>query len=189
MQTTNLKNFVERQNNAQKLIELVQEYYKEKGELTKEDLEYISSVDCGLIDKLSDLLNHYEVQIMYGPDVNCDILECYTFFSYNEAYREYDFYAKAGECVQLLSVTSNSIPDGKVQLDNFKEMQEFWNKISIHDLRRLYKAIQSRYDDLDNLARRLQDDYNDEDKPFEQNEQGRLDLCAILDLFDEITNQ
>ena len=43
------------------------------------------------------------------------------------------------------------------------------------------------YSDLDDLAKRLQDNYND-DKKFIQKEQDRLALTMLLDTFDEIEN-
>ena len=53
-------------------------------------------------------------------------------------------------------------------------------------LKKLYDTIKAYYDDLDDLASRLQDNYND-DVPFEQYEEDRLSICGILDIFDEIT--
>lgn len=49
----------------------------------------------------------------------------------------------------------------------------------------LYYAFADYYDDLDNLTRRLQDDYNN-GKEFEQQEEDRLGLCYLLDLFDNM---
>jgi len=54
--------------------------------------------------------------------------------------------------------------------------------------KKLYKAVESYYNDLDNLAKRLQDDYAG-DKEFEQTEEDRLALCGILDAFDEIKGE
>lgn len=51
--------------------------------------------------------------------------------------------------------------------------------------KKLYDEIEERYDSLENLTLRLQEDYAGI-APFEQDEQDRLDLCYILDLFDEI---
>ena len=48
-----------------------------------------------------------------------------------------------------------------------------------------YYAFADYYDDLDDLARRLQDDYGN-GKEFEQQEQDRLGLCYLLDLFDDM---
>lgn len=50
-------------------------------------------------------------------------------------------------------------------------------------MERLYKEIERRYDDITDLYNRLRNEYND-DVPFEQSEQDRLSLCAILDVFD-----
>ena len=49
----------------------------------------------------------------------------------------------------------------------------------------LYYAFADYYDDLDYLTRRLQDDYNNGEE-FEQQEQDRLGLCYLLDLFDSM---
>ena len=51
----------------------------------------------------------------------------------------------------------------------------------------LYNEIKERYSSLNNLTKRLQEDYEGT-IPFEQDEQDRLDLCYILDLFDTIKN-
>ena len=53
-------------------------------------------------------------------------------------------------------------------------------------LKTLYDTIKAYYGDLDDLAKRLQDNYNN-DVPFEQYEEDRLVICGILDIFDEIT--
>lgn len=55
-------------------------------------------------------------------------------------------------------------------------------------LQRLYDEIEERYDSLENLTSRLQEDYCGK-KEFVQDEQDRLDLCYILDLFDEIKKE
>ena len=55
-------------------------------------------------------------------------------------------------------------------------------------MRRLYKAINDYYNVLDDLARRLQDNYNN-GKEFEQVEEDRLAICGILDLFEEIETE
>lgn len=54
--------------------------------------------------------------------------------------------------------------------------------------KKLYKAVESYYEDLDYLAKRLQLDYAG-DKEFEQTEEDRLALCGILDAFDEIKGE
>lgn len=54
--------------------------------------------------------------------------------------------------------------------------------------KKLYDEIKQRYDSLNCLTLRLQEDYN-EGIPFVQDEQDRLDLCAILDLFDKIEKE
>ena len=51
--------------------------------------------------------------------------------------------------------------------------------------KKLYNEIKKRYPSLENLTLRLQEDYNGI-IPFKQDEQDRLDLCYILDLFDTI---
>lgn len=58
-------------------------------------------------------------------------------------------------------------------------------KVEIVKLEEFYKIVQFYYEDLDSLAKRLQDDYNGE-KPFEQEEQDRLGICYILDHIDEM---
>lgn len=52
----------------------------------------------------------------------------------------------------------------------------------------LYNTIKNYYDILDNLTKKLQDNYND-NKEFEQNEEDRLALCSILESFDNIKSQ
>lgn len=58
-------------------------------------------------------------------------------------------------------------------------------KSKIAKLEEFYKIVQSYYEDLDSLAKRLQDDYNGE-KSFEQEESDRLGICYILDHIDEM---
>lgn len=58
-------------------------------------------------------------------------------------------------------------------LEKATKMQEF------------YYAFAAYYDDLDDLAKRLQDDYNDGEE-FEQHEEDRLGLCYLLDLFENM---
>lgn len=58
-------------------------------------------------------------------------------------------------------------------LEKAEKMQEF------------YYAFGAYYDDLDDLAKRLQDDYNDGEE-FEQHEEDRLGLCFLLDMFDDM---
>ena len=50
---------------------------------------------------------------------------------------------------------------------------------------KLFKVVTDYYDNLDSLAKRLQDDYSG-DKPFVQQEEDRLGLCFILDFFDDL---
>lgn len=58
-------------------------------------------------------------------------------------------------------------------LEKAEKMQEF------------YYAFAAYYDDLDDLAKRLQDDYNDGEE-FMQQEEDRLGLCFLLDMFDNM---
>ncbi len=55
-------------------------------------------------------------------------------------------------------------------------------------LKKLYKAVESYYYDLDSLTKRLQLDYAG-DKEFEQMEEDRLALIGILDTFDELKEE
>lgn len=55
----------------------------------------------------------------------------------------------------------------------------------IEKILELYNTIELYYNDLDSLAKRLQDNWN-EDIEFCQEEQDRLALCMILDLADNI---
>lgn len=50
-------------------------------------------------------------------------------------------------------------------------------------MERLYKEMERRYDDIADLYNRLRNEYND-NVPFEQSEEDRIALCAILDIFD-----
>lgn len=50
------------------------------------------------------------------------------------------------------------------------------------------KIFELYYNDIDNLCKRLQDDYNDEIS-FVADEQDRLALCGVLDAFDEINKE
>lgn len=52
----------------------------------------------------------------------------------------------------------------------------------------LFNVVKSYYKVLDDLAMRLQEDYNG-DKPFVQKEEDRLALCFILDFFDDLENE
>lgn len=54
--------------------------------------------------------------------------------------------------------------------------------------KKLFNAIKDYYNILDDLARRLQDNYNN-GKPFEQQEEDRLAICGILDLFEEVETE
>lgn len=49
----------------------------------------------------------------------------------------------------------------------------------------LYHFINSYYAELDDLAKRLQDDYGVGER-FEQKEEDRLAICGLLDIFDEV---
>ncbi len=53
---------------------------------------------------------------------------------------------------------------------------------------RLYDMVKLYYHDLDDLTKRLQDDYAG-DKPFAQMEEDRLGLCAVLDHYDELKRE
>lgn len=53
--------------------------------------------------------------------------------------------------------------------------------------KKFYEAFKAYYGDVDNLCRRLQDDYNDVHK-FEQDDQDRLALSMLCDLCDAIEN-
>ena len=53
---------------------------------------------------------------------------------------------------------------------------------------RLYDMVKLYYRDLDDLTKRLQDDYAG-DKPFVQMEEDRLGLCAVLDHYDELKRE
>lgn len=53
---------------------------------------------------------------------------------------------------------------------------------------KLYNVIKQNYNVLDNLTKRLQDDYNN-NKAFEQKEEDRLALCNILEIFDNIEKE
>ena len=53
---------------------------------------------------------------------------------------------------------------------------------------RLYDMVKLYYHDLDDLTKRLQDDYAG-DKPFAQMEEDRLGLCAVLDHYDELKHE
>ena len=53
---------------------------------------------------------------------------------------------------------------------------------------RLYDMVKLYYRDLDDLTKRLQDDYAG-DKPFAQMEEDRLGLCAVLDHYDELKRE
>lgn len=52
-------------------------------------------------------------------------------------------------------------------------------------MKNLYNNIKIYYNDLDNLTKRLQDNWND-NVEFEQDEQDRLALCMVLDCFDQV---
>lgn len=47
---------------------------------------------------------------------------------------------------------------------------------------KLYNEVKRRYDNLNNMCKRLQNEENGID--FESEEQDKIDLCAILDTFD-----
>ena len=53
---------------------------------------------------------------------------------------------------------------------------------------RLYDMVKLYYRDLDDLTKRLQDDYAG-DKPFVHMEEDRLGLCAVLDRYDELKRE
>ena len=53
---------------------------------------------------------------------------------------------------------------------------------------RLYDMVKLYYRDLDDLTKRLQDDYAG-DKPFVHMEEDRLGLCAVLDHYDELKRE
>lgn len=67
------------------------------------------------------------------------------------------------------------------------EMLEYTNEIleKAEKMQEFYYAFAAYYEDLDNLARKLQDDYNG-DKEFMQQEEDRLGLCFLLDMFDDM---
>ena len=53
---------------------------------------------------------------------------------------------------------------------------------------RLYDMVKLYYRDLDDLTKRLQDDYAG-DKPFVHMEEDRLGLCAVLDRYDKLKRE
>ena len=53
---------------------------------------------------------------------------------------------------------------------------------------RLYDMVKLYYRDLDDLTKRLQDDYAG-DKPFVHMEEDRLGLCAVLNRYDELKRE
>ena len=53
---------------------------------------------------------------------------------------------------------------------------------------KLFRIMKTYYEDLDYLCGRLQKDYNGEEQ-FEQDEQDRLALYAILEMFDKIDSE
>lgn len=67
------------------------------------------------------------------------------------------------------------------------EMLEYTNGVieKAAKMQEFYYAFADYYDDLDDLARRLQDDYNG-GKEFMQQEEDRLGLCFLLDMFDDM---
>jgi len=67
------------------------------------------------------------------------------------------------------------------------EMLEYTNGIieKAEKMQEFYYTFGSYYEDLDNLAKKLQDDYNG-GKEFMQQEEDRLGLCFLLDMFDDV---
>lgn len=67
------------------------------------------------------------------------------------------------------------------------EMLEYTNGIfeKAAKMQEFYYAFTDYYEDLDNLAKKLQDDYNG-GKEFMQQEEDRLGLCFLLDMFDDM---
>lgn len=55
-------------------------------------------------------------------------------------------------------------------------------------MKELFNTIKSYYNILDNLTKRLQDNYND-GKKFEQKEEDRIALCSILECFDNSSDK
>lgn len=53
---------------------------------------------------------------------------------------------------------------------------------------KMYNVVKSYYKVLDDLAKRLQEDYAG-NKPFEQDEEDRLAICFILDYFDDLKDE
>ena len=155
MQTTNLKNFVEQQDNLNKdFAKLIQEYHVKKKELTTEDLRYITQVDPDLYNnKLQDLIPHYEVQVFDEPNINAEVEECYTFYSYSEAQKELEYNTNCRKYACIFSVNADSIPDGNIYASNFQELEDFWKSIPIKQLRKLYVEIENRQETLNDFTK------------------------------------
>ena len=98
--------------------------------------------------------------------------------------------ACGGNCSNKQCCCEDFFKAQKVINWGYGNVEQYQNEIKqlkskIAKLEEFYKIVQSYYEDLDSLAKRLQDDYNGE-KSFEQEESDRLGICYILDHIDEM---